>query len=42
MRKQRTDFKDLTGIKVGKLTCLSREVRKNKHGKNISYWKCLC
>lgn len=29
MRTKNTYFKDLTGVKIGKLTCLSREVRKN-------------
>lgn len=40
-------FKDLTGIKVGKLTILSlnREEPKNKNGKSLGYvryWNCKC
>lgn len=36
-KKHSSNFKDLTGLKFGKLTVLSY-VKENK----ISYWKCLC
>lgn len=42
IRNPRRDFKDLTGIRLGKLICLERIVKVNKNGKNISWWKCQC
>jgi hypothetical protein len=41
-RKPRRFLKDLTGLKIGRLTCLEREIRINKNNKRISFWKCQC
>lgn len=40
---QKSEYKDLTGLVSGRLTVLSLDhLKKNKQGKNITYWLCVC